>query len=123
MDCVVAGVGPKIFFCGRKKKFGLNLSTTVDDQRRFIDVDISHPGATSDYLAFSVSSLRRKILQGLLLKGKYIFGDNAYVNTTYMVTPFRSPNTPKDNYNFYHSQLRINVECAFGMLVQRWGIL
>jgi len=29
----------------------------------------------------------------------------------------------KDDYNFYHSQLRIRVECAFGMLAQRWGIL
>jgi hypothetical protein len=24
---------------------------------------------------------------------------------------------------FFHSQLRIQVECAFGMFVQRWGIL
>jgi hypothetical protein len=29
----------------------------------------------------------------------------------------------EDNYNFFHSQLRIRVECAFGMLVARWGIL
>jgi hypothetical protein len=29
----------------------------------------------------------------------------------------------KDNYNFYHSQLRIRIECAFGMLVQRFGLL
>ena len=122
-DCEVAGVGPKKFFCGRKKKFGLNMTATVDDQRQFIDVDISHPGATSDYLAFSVSSLKRRLVSGLLLAGKYIFGDNAYVNTTYMATPYRTPNTAKDNYNFYHSQLQINVECAFGMLVQRWSIL
>ena len=41
-----------------------------------------------------------------------------------MATPF--PNVSagcKDDYNFYHSQLRIRVECAFGMLVHRWGIL
>lgn len=57
-----------------------------------------------------------------------LFGDNAYLNTSYMATPF--PNVAgnedmksKDNYNFYHSQLRIRVECAFGMLVQKWGIL
>ena len=45
-----------------------------------------------------------------------------------MATPFTNvagdPNrVAEDNYNFYHSQLRIRVECAFGMLVQRWGIL
>jgi hypothetical protein len=27
-----------------------------------------------------------------------------------------------DSYNFYHSQLRIRIECAFGMLTKRWAI-
>ena len=42
-----------------------------------------------------------------------------------MATPYPnvSNNGYKDDYNFYHSQLRINIECAFGMLVSRWGIL
>ena len=45
-----------------------------------------------------------------------------------MATPFTNvggdPNrAAEDNYNFFHLQLRIWVECAFGMLVQRWGIL
>jgi hypothetical protein len=30
---------------------------------------------------------------------------------------------PKDAMNFYHSQLWINIECAFGILVHRWGML
>eukprot|EP00970_Alexandrium_tamarense_P017966 scaffold12964_cov117-Alexandrium_tamarense.AAC.1 len=41
-----------------------------------------------------------------------------------MVTPY--PNTSRgarDNYNYFHSQLRIRIECAFGMFVQRWGML
>jgi hypothetical protein len=29
----------------------------------------------------------------------------------------------KDAYNFYHSQLRINIECAFGRFIHWWGIL
>ena len=33
------------------------------------------------------------------------------------------PSGPRDAFNFYHSQVRINIECAFGMLVHRWGIL
>ena len=45
-----------------------------------------------------------------------------------MATPFTNAagdanRVAEDSYNFYHSQLRIRVECAFGMLVQRWGIL
>eukprot|EP00804_Cyclotella_cryptica_P020312 CCRYP_014047-RA/>CCRYP_014047-RA protein AED:0.35 eAED:0.35 QI:0/-1/0/1/-1/0/1/0/184 len=30
---------------------------------------------------------------------------------------------PKDAMNFFHSSLRICIECAFGILVHRWGIL
>ena len=54
-----------------------------------------------------------------------MFGDNAYINNKTMTTPFKNvrEGTDEDNYNFYHSQLRINMECAFGMLTQRWGLL
>jgi hypothetical protein len=30
---------------------------------------------------------------------------------------------PRDDFNFYQSQLRINVECASGMFIGRWGLL
>ena len=41
-----------------------------------------------------------------------------------MVTPFKAVSSgPKDAYNFYQSQLQINIECAFGMLVNRWAIM
>ena len=41
-----------------------------------------------------------------------------------MVTPYKNVRAgDKDNFNFYHSQLRINIECAFGQLVSRWPIL
>lgn len=46
----------------------------------------------------------------------------AYINTHYnMATPYINQNHSgvRDNYNFYHSQLRIKIECAFGMLADR----
>jgi DDE superfamily endonuclease len=53
-----------------------------------------------------------------------VFGDSAYVNNGYFITPFKSVRSgPKDAFNFYQSQLRITVECCFGMLVGRWGLL
>jgi hypothetical protein len=57
-----------------------------------------------------------------------IFGDNAYLNTLYMVTSFPNvsgdPNqVSEDSYSFYHSQLCIWIKCAFGITVQRWGML
>jgi hypothetical protein len=124
-DCDRAACGAKKFFCGRKCKFGLNMQATCDAKYRFLDVAIGHPGSTSDYLSFTTSQLYFKLEQaGFLAPGLALYGDNAYVDASYMVTPFKSVSTgPKDAYNFFQSQLRITIECAFGILVHRWGIL
>ena len=124
-DCLLSTCGAKKFLCGRKKKFGLNMQAVCDEDCRFLDVAICHPGSTSDYLAFATSPLRHKMEQdGFLAPGLCLFGDNAYVNTSYMVTPYKGVSAgTKDDYNFYQSQVRIKVECAFGMLVHRWAIL
>jgi hypothetical protein len=41
-----------------------------------------------------------------------------------MIVPFKgAKNGAKDAFNYFHSSLRINIECAFGMLVHRFGML
>jgi DDE superfamily endonuclease len=124
-DCELAHCGSKKFFCGRKHKFGLNMQATCDAEGKFLDVSIGHSASTSDFLAFSTSKFQKKIeMPGFLAPGLCIFGDLAYVNNGYFMTPFKSVKSGiKDTFNFYHSQLRINIECAFGMFVGRWGIL
>ena len=62
--------------------------------------------------------------EGTVLEGLCLFGDAAYANNMKMAVPYKGAQVgPKDAYNFFHSQLRINIECAFGMLVHRWGVL
>jgi DDE superfamily endonuclease len=124
-ECAKAGCGPKKFFCGRKHKFGLNMQGTCDSECRFLDVCIQHPASTSDFLAFTTSSLYRRLeKENFLAPGLCIFGDSAYMNCRYFATPYKSVSSgTKDDYNFYHSQLRIKIECAFGQLVARWGVL
>jgi len=119
------GFGPKKFFCGRKKKYGVNMMGTCDSTGKFLDVEIQFPGSSSDFYAFLNSDLRKKLEQvGFLAEGLCLYGDNAYVNTPYMIVPFKgAQDGAKDAFNFFHSSLRINIECAFGMLVHRWGIL
>ncbi|EJK67522.1 hypothetical protein THAOC_11427, partial [Thalassiosira oceanica] len=129
----VIGIGPKKFFCGRKKKFGLNMQGVCDSRGFFLDVEVRFPGAASDFFAFDESGLKKKVEKegflgsapSSLFGGKLcLFGDNAYVQTPYMCTPWKAVSGgSKDAFNFFHSQVRINIECAFGMLVHRWGIL
>jgi hypothetical protein len=91
----------------------------------FMDVEIKFPGLTSDFYAFLNSDLRIKLeSDGFLADGLCLYGDNAYVNMPYMIVPFKGAQEgAKDAFNFYHSLLRINIECAFGMLVHHWGML
>ena len=54
------------------------------------------------------------------------FGDAAYTLTEHLLVPFtgsQQDNVDNDAYNFYLSQLRIQIEMAFGRLVWKWGIL
>jgi hypothetical protein len=75
----------------------------------------------SDCLAFKSSQLYHDLENGLLVEGFCIFGDNAYINSPFVATPY--PNVSGGYKNAYNLQLRIRVECAFGMFVQRWGVL
>jgi DDE superfamily endonuclease len=69
-------------------------------------------------------SLFSRLENGLLAPGLCLFGDNAYLNSIFMATPCSGVSGgSKDAYNFYHSQVRIQIECAFGMFTHRWAIL
>ena len=125
VDCQRSGCDSGKFFCGRKGKFGLNCQAVSDCRGRILDVSILFPGSTSDCLAFEGSSLYRKLeTNGFLAAGLCLFGDNAYLNTPYMATPYVGHVAEgHDAYNFHMSQLCIRVECAFGILTSRWGLL
>jgi DDE superfamily endonuclease len=100
-----------------EKRFGLNCQAVCDVDGRFLDISIMYPGSTSDCLAFEGMTLCQQLEDGLLAPGLCIFGDNAYLNTPFMATPYSgTTGGTKDAYNFYHSQLRIRIECAFGIL-------
>jgi len=107
-QCGIAKVGAKKWMCGRKKKFGITLQGTCDVDGRFLDVAMEHPASTSDFLAFTTSTLQFKMEEpSFLAPGLCMFGDNAHVNCRYVATPCRQSTvgTISDNYNFFHSQV------------------
>ena len=56
----------------------------------------------------------------------YFVSDDAYSASRQMAVPFSGSHgfrSSKDNFNFFQSSTRINIECAFGILVRRWGVL
>ena len=106
-NCTAAGVGQKNFLCGRKHKFGINCQAVSDRRGRFLDISMGYGGASADCIAFEASDLYRRLQNNLLAPNLVLFGDNAYVNSTFMATPFPKVGAgSRDNYNFYHSQVR-----------------
>ncbi len=86
------------------------MQAVSDKRGRILDMSIDYGGASSDCLAFEASDLYLRLENGLLANGLVLFGDNAYLNTQYMATPF--PNVTsgsEDTYNFYHSQVRFTI--------------
>lgn len=117
--------GSDQLYCERKKKFGLNMQAICDDKKRFLHVICAHPGSASDYTVWLDCRFRRTVEKpGFLKPGLALYGDNAYINTPYMITPFKEVSKGSmDAFNFYHSQVRSTIEGALGSLVHRWGCL
>ncbi len=107
-DAAAAGCCRRKFFCGCKGKFGLNCQAVSDVHGRILDISIGLPGASSDCISFEASNLYERLEGGLLKIGLVLFGDNAYLNTRYMATPFPNVSSgSKDDYNYFHSQVCI----------------
>ena len=54
-----------------------------------------------------------------------MIGDSACALRSHLITPHDNakPLSDEDNFNFFLSSKRIHVECAFGEIDRRWGIL
>ena len=106
------------YYCERKKKHGLHCEAIADANRKVLWYDVSCTPTTHDYVAFKSTGLGYRIYHGDLPEPYYIIGDSAYVCGRFIVTPGDC-----DSFNYEHSRVRMAVECAFGEIVRRWGIL
>ena len=85
---------------------------------------LAAPGGANDIATFGKTQVS-KMIQNLPLR-KFFIGENAYVCSETLLTPFsglEKDKPAKDELNFYLSQLRIHIEQTFGMMTTKWGIL
>ena len=72
--------------------------------------------------AWAATKLGQRIEQGALPQPYFLNGDAAFAAAPHMITP--SNNEPDlDDFDFYQSSNRMAIECAFGILIRRWGVL
>jgi hypothetical protein len=111
------------YFSGHYQCYGVNVQAACDSSSRFTWISIRSPGGTGDSKAFYGTSLHS--LLSTLPEGYYIVADNAYTLSKSLLVPYsgndkRFPS--RDVFNFYLSQLRIKIEQAFGMMVNKWRV-
>jgi hypothetical protein len=92
----------KRFLCARKHNFGLNCMAVSGVRERILDISIIFGGSSADCVAFQASDLYARLEKGLLTEGRVLFGDNAYLNSVFMTTPYPGiRGGSKDHYNFF----------------------
>jgi DDE superfamily endonuclease len=118
---------PGNYYC-RKGFFALNFQAICDSHNRIIWISTGHKGSSHDSKAFSetkLSDILNEKREYLYSNRFFIVGDSAYPLASYMIVPFANAesNSMEDAFNYWQSSTRIHIECAFGEVVMRWGIL
>jgi hypothetical protein len=121
-DCVA---DPMSYY-NRKGFFALNIQDICDADCRFLWFSAATVDSTHDSTAFSCNRLAKKLCDDCAMDARWsVAADEAYGVSASIVPPYSGSNLSpaKDAFNFYLSSCRIVIECAFGELVRRWGIL
>ena len=123
------------YFC-YKQFHSLNVQAVCDYRGMFMDVECRWPGSVHDAKVFANSAISSKLRNEILPKTfqtllpgeekipNYLIGDPAYPLTPYCIKEY--DHCSNDEQVIFNSMLRSArnpIECAFGRLKARWGIL
>ena len=108
------------YYVARKSEYALLCIAMCDVKRRFLFYDISSIPTTHDSLAWDATGMGQRIKRGDLPSPFFINGDAAFSLSNSMITP--SGDAALDDFDYHQSSNRMPIECAFGILVRRWGI-
>jgi hypothetical protein len=115
---------PRVYFSGHYVSYGVNCQAICDSRLRFMYFGVIAPGTVGDQVAYEDTGLSDVIES--FPPGLFIVADAAYTLTEHMLVPFTGSNRlhkEKDTFNYFLSQLRIQIEMAFGLLTTKWRIL
>ena len=124
-------------YVNRKGFYSLNVQACVDANCCFFDVNIKGPGSVHDARVFANSTINQYLRDGVIprcpkviVEGEdpvpvCIVGDPAYPLLPYLMNEFaKGGSTVQEQFFGYKlSSARMIIECAFGRLKARFGIL
>ncbi len=99
------------------------MQAVCDAHKTWHFVSVDCPGSAHDSTALRNSALFPALES--LPEEYYIAADAAYKAIPRCLVPYegRGQNDAEQSFSFFLSSLRITVECAFCLLVLRWGVL
>jgi hypothetical protein len=109
----------------RKGGFAMLCMAGADVEGRIVMATANYCGTTHDSTAWEQCALHKAMEEGRLPKEYFIIGDEAFACKEQVLCPYsgRGLGEAKDAFNYYLSHSRQCVERAFGMVIQRWGIM
>lgn len=119
-------------FSGKEKEPTIVLEAVADWSRWIWHAFFGLPGINNDKTVLAMSDLLQYVasikapytLHGHVYDTPYFLADGIYPAMEVFATPMSQPRTPADrNYNSYQEAYRKDIECSFGILQAKFGIL
>lgn len=110
-------------YCNRKGQHSIILQGVADDKKRFISAYCGESGCNHDARVFRRSNVYKKYSANGLPNERFLLGDSAYPNLSWVVVPLKDNGFLTDNqklFNYRHSSTRIIIENTFGLLKGRF---
>ncbi|XP_041458998.1 putative nuclease HARBI1 [Lytechinus variegatus] len=109
-------------FINRKGWHSINVQYISDAKYNIINVSARWPGSVHDSRVFENSAVGQSFQRGEL-EG-VILGDSGYPQRSWLMTPFRNPQTPAERaYNRSHMRGRVVVEQTNGQIKKKFPCL
>jgi nuclease HARBI1 len=128
IDCThvkISGQGGEIgeIFRNRKQFFSINVQSICGPDLKFLDIVARWPGRTHDGHIFNMSRIKERF-ENREFGNSVLLGDGGYKLETYMMTPFRNPQTAEEMlYNRVQIHVRNTVERKYGVWKRRFPCL
>ena len=123
-------------YFSRYQQHDFIIQAVVNGKKLFLDFACGYPGSMHDGRVLRRSRIFRKAEQREILTiptvnvsgreiGPYLVGNSAYPLSPWLMKPFPDGTRDPDEIRFNKelSSARVKVECAFGVLKNRWRIL